>query len=99
MPVVDTFFEPLCKQKPSAETRLPCPDSASAQHAADSTRAKPNAIQNSEAGVSTSLDDLERFPPDRDGKKPACRQAGNKPQTKNNKPTSPDFLPKGWQKT
>jgi hypothetical protein len=55
MPVVYTFFEPFCKQKPGAGIHSPGLDSASAQREADSFRAKPNAIQNSEAGASTPL--------------------------------------------
>jgi hypothetical protein len=69
------LFEPFCKQKPGAGIHSPGTGSASAKREADSDRAKPNAIQNSEAGVSATLDDLERVHPEgmATNNKPACR--------------------------
>ncbi len=47
MPMVYIFFEPFCKQKPSAGILPFGTDSASAQRAADSSRAKPNFLKKS----------------------------------------------------
>ena len=47
MPMVYIFFEPFCKQKPSAGILPFGTDSASAQRAEDSSRAKPNFLKKS----------------------------------------------------
>jgi hypothetical protein len=59
MPVVYAFLNLSASKTPSAENRPPGPDSASAQREADLSRAKTNAIQNIEAGASTTLGHLE----------------------------------------